>query len=144
MQVHVPYTRLDPVCVASVGEAVYHEMGADPYAYWRLVRGLWQAGEPFILVEHDIEVRPETLTGLADCERPWCVASYRHPAGWWLIGLGCTKLDPSRLPVLDWSEPVHWSVLDVTLGKWLAPDAEPHQHGEVEHRNPLRALRWVP
>ncbi len=72
-------------------------------AYWRLFSDLWAAGEDFILIEHDIVVRPGTIDGFDRCPSSWCSCSYTwnwKPAYSWLAdrsakvlenSLGCTR-----------------------------------------------------
>lgn len=66
------------------------------YSYDLLFRQLWNEGQPFILVEHDIIPWPGALGELWTCPEPWCgfpYILYGEPRSF----LGCTKFDPSRL-----------------------------------------------
>lgn len=46
-------------------------------SYGVLFAGLWDAGEPFVLVEWDIVPWPGAIDRLAACEAGWC--SHRYP-----------------------------------------------------------------
>jgi hypothetical protein len=76
----VPYTDLHPATLAAL-EPHRHRVEpiqvVDEGAYWRLFQSLWQRGEDFILVEHDIEVNESTITGFDECPASWCTAKYR-------------------------------------------------------------------
>ncbi len=77
--------------------ADYVEMG-DEFAYWRLLRGLWEAGEGFVVVEHDVLPWPGALRQLWDCPEMWCAFPYRlsHDPGF-STALGCTKFSAKLL-----------------------------------------------
>ncbi len=88
MQVIVPYTQLHTETIAAVPEALFVELTEDD-SYRHLLRDLWQAGDPFILVEHDVAPRPDQLAALNACDRAWC--HYGYVAGDWVPKFGCTR-----------------------------------------------------
>jgi hypothetical protein len=62
-----------------------------------LLLQLWAAGEPFLLIEHDIEIHERVVRSLRYCPRPWCAFPYSGP-GFHSNGdpmlresLGCTR-----------------------------------------------------
>jgi hypothetical protein len=119
--VYVPWTRLDPDCVAALGLAAYVFVGDDRTQYWRLVRQLWDTGEPFIIVEHDVIVGPTTLTDLDTCPQPWCAnAVHSVDVGTgqsWVATFGCVRFRPSgAYPLAD---PVDWTELDMATERAL-------------------------
>lgn len=60
-------------------------------SYFDLLSELWQAGQRFIVVEHDIVVWPGALSELEACTEGWCTLPYYCSVGWIEDGLGCTK-----------------------------------------------------
>jgi hypothetical protein len=95
------------------------------YDYWDLFLSLWDEGEPFVLVEHDIVVRPSTIQRLEDCPEPWCGFVYHEAPGEPVAGLGCTKFTPTfDLPVL---EPLVWQNVDSAVSGIM------RNHGLVRH-----------
>jgi hypothetical protein len=95
----LPYTRIRP----GVREALdatgwpYEpvDVSASDESYWELIADVWAEGETFIVVEHDIIVRPDTLRSLLGCVEEWCTFPYAMCTGPELTGLGCTKFDAS-------------------------------------------------
>jgi hypothetical protein len=82
---------------AGVPYGVYDVSGADD-AYWTLLAALWEQGDGFIVVEHDVVVRPESIWELIGCDRPWCACPYPYLGGrGTIIGLGCTKFSGELL-----------------------------------------------
>lgn len=82
---------------------------------------MWEDGESFLNIEHDIEVHSEVFAQLLGCERcgmpaceePWCVFPFPGAGGGLLFrSLGCTRFGAemmkavpdlfSTLPVRDW------------------------------------------
>lgn len=105
--------------------AEYRELQGKDSGYPDLFKELWSAGEPFILVEHDILPYPGALNRLQDCEHPFCGVGYqvRDRIESWL---GCTKFEPARLgncPLpADWTlwqfdVPVQFELGDRGFGK---------------------------
>jgi hypothetical protein len=135
-------------------------LGAADDAYWALLAGLWDEGEGFLVIEHDIVIRPTTIHELVECPEPWCCAPYPYMGGkGTIIGLGCTKFSteliaavPDALaragemtdlprapdyPVRHDHPPKHWCRLDSRLQRALVDSgSHPHfDHDPVEHLN---------
>jgi len=121
--VYVPWTRQYPECRAALAPSspVYVDVSGDDHAYWRLVRDLWTKGEPFILVEHDVLVEPDTIANLSECSGPWCAyAIHSVDIGTgqpWVATFGCVRFCPSG----PWPlfEPVEWTWLDMATEEAL-------------------------
>lgn len=126
----------DEAIGALPGEAELEEVSGDPFAYWRLIRGLWATGEPFIVVEHDIVIRDDTLAELEACPHRWCAFLYHEAPGEPVSGLGCAKLTPdgSRFPDIE----VQWGNVDYEVAEQLrARGMTVHEHGPwLRHLNP--------
>ena len=82
MRVVCPFVPgfLHPLTSAALGlfapQAEHVDVSANPSAYWRLLRRLWGEGVGWVNVEHDIEIRSDTIPQFEVCDRPWCVAPY--------------------------------------------------------------------
>lgn len=142
----LPYTRLrSEVVQALAGDGQDVSMvdvsGSDE-AYWQLLADLWSKGAGFIVVEHDVLVRPGALDELDRCHHPWC--SFQVPyVGRVYAGLSCAKFSaaliaryPDALDVIaelsdEDHEPKHWCRLDSWLQSHvLNPGGEiMHVHG---------------
>jgi hypothetical protein len=145
----MPYTRLrNEVVQALAGwDVVFVDVSGSDEAYWELLARLWAKGTGFILIEHDILVRPDTLDELVNCERPWC--SFQVPyVGRLYAGLSCAKFTAAliarypdaldRIAELEDEDhrPKHWCRLDSWLQAYvLNPGGETmHVHGPpLEH-----------
>jgi hypothetical protein len=124
--------------------AEFIDVGGDPYNYWRLFTHLWDGGRPFILVEHDIVVRPDTVFDLESCGTPWCAYTYHEAPGEPVSGLGCAKFHPSWGP-LDLGgmpEPI-WQNVDTTVAGLMHQHGwQVHEHGPwLRHLNPRVAAQ---
>lgn len=107
------------------------------FSYDQLFRGLWEKGEPFILVEHDIVPWPGAVQQLWDCPEPWCGFPY-SVFGELRSYLGCTKFDPRRLGACPLPEElVSWQVMDKQIERTLLSQKfAGHLHGPaVSHLN---------
>jgi hypothetical protein len=71
-------------------QASFEQM-TDGESYYCLFERLWNQGETFATVEHDIVVWPGAIQQLENCPHPWCVFPYYCSVGWIKDGLGCTK-----------------------------------------------------
>ena len=158
-KVLVPFTALRAETVVALAnsdieyEMVAHPITDDQGYFWALAEA-WTPTrehmvEPFIVVEHDIVVRPETLRELRDCPEDWCGAPYPYldkPEAW---GMGCVKFS-DRLIVRNYDifqqfanddDPLHhrrhWCRVDAQV--WQALTA----NGEVRHDHPGPALGHV-
>lgn len=159
MRIVFPHVAAHPQAVAALDA---HAPGAErfflgyrPDAYWALLAELWAAGEGFLLVEHDIEIRAGLVTEADTCPQPWCVWPYAG-AGWSTGGdpllyqsLGCTRFAAGLLAaepdlmaevgaVSEGLPAKDWRRLDVTIGPRLNwRGYQPHRHGPpvTHHHN---------
>jgi hypothetical protein len=146
----MPYTRLRPEVVQALTgwDVAFVDVSGSDEAYWELLAGLWAKGASFVVVEHDILVRPDTLDELLACHEPWC--SFQVPyVGRLYAGLSCAKFSaaliarhPNALNIVgEIEEPPehprkHWCRLDSWLQAYvLNPGGETmHVHGPpLEH-----------
>lgn len=158
-KVLVPFTCLRPETVVGLvdsevqAEITYRPI-LDDEGYFMALDEFWTPGEgkfpePFIVVEHDIVVRPETLGELRDCPEDWCAAPYpylNHERAW---GMGCVKFSDrliARNPWLfqqigpdgDATHPSrHWCRLDARIFEALT------RRGETRHEHEGPALGHV-
>lgn len=96
MRVIAPQTKeLEPVVTALNASGYKWEAkdvsGSDS-AYFDLISDLWESGETFATVEHDIVINPDTLLGFNACQSDWCVALYPYAVTGHYCGLGCCKI----------------------------------------------------
>lgn len=78
----------DGLCVETV-DAVreqwsYFELAltpvGDPFAYAKLLRGLWPYPGELVIVEQDVVPPPDSIRALVECPRDWC--THRHWNGY--------------------------------------------------------------
>lgn len=96
MKVVVPYVDLHPLTLAALQryapDADLADIGKAYDAFWRFLAQLWDEGEGFLLVEHDIEIHAEVIPQLEGCPESWCVFPFPGAGGALLYGsLGCTR-----------------------------------------------------
>jgi hypothetical protein len=125
----VPYTRLYTETVEAVPDAHFFEI-TDGDGYRLLLRRLWKAGEPFILVEHDVAPRREQLDALVACDHAWC--HFGYVAGDWVPKFGCTRFGSEIIAGTQgvWDdESWPWGQLDARFaGAALSAGFLPHWH----------------
>jgi hypothetical protein len=166
-RIFVPYTDLHPATVAALEphrERVELVEVSEEGAYWRLFESLWQRGEDFILVEHDIEVGASTVETFDECPKAWCTATYRWrrregyrgPADVILWhALGCVRyraelmaqlpeLGDSRWLLSKWPHlgepPFNYRKVDAIQSELLLHRRRlPHRHAMVTHHQRLGA-----
>lgn len=130
VKVVVPYTYIQPETEAALRAtgALYetHFVGGAQDDYCTLLTGLWEAGASFVVVEHDIVVRPDTVSELAECPYGWCSFAYPYLDGLY-PGLGCSKFEAQLLAQIPGAmaevalmsnrdhEPRHWCTIDAWL-----------------------------
>ena len=124
-------------------------VGDSPEDYYWLLRGLWEAGDGFVVVEHDTILTPHAVSSLTRCPEPWCAWETFYGNGT-TAGLGCAKFTPEFTRAFpDAMElvgkcadlehpPMHWCRLDWWLGHKLLPARGYAQH---VHSPPLRQFR---
>lgn len=107
------------------------------FSYDLLFRKLWEAGRPFILVEHDILPWPGALVELWNCPQPWCGFQY-YVFGELRSYLGCTKFNPGVLGECPLEgDLLEWQKIDKAIQrKLLTRGQNGHIHGPpVTHLN---------
>ncbi len=139
-----------PDCVAHrvlKAEGIPHDvlLCEGEYGYGEHLTRLWEGGEGFTLVEHDVAPWPGAVRQLEECERDWCM--YHYPKdGAMTRGLGCAKFSDrlvSGYPELaDW-EQTEWRILDGAVGAAVAETlrAEDPQHPLCYHIPPVAHAR---
>ena len=148
-KVLVPFTSLRAETVVGLAKStIPYEMVARPITddegyFWALSEA-WtptpeHMPEPFIVVEHDIVVRPETLRELRDCPEDWCAVGYKYLNEPSAYGMGCVKFSDRlicRSPYLfqkianegdSLHPPRHWCRLDAHIWEALTERGE-HRH----------------
>lgn len=121
----------------------------DQFAYGRILRELWEAGEDLAIVEPDIVVRADVCESFLNCPELYCAWPYQ-----WLTNvgpaLGCTRFRSEFLKkypdvmVKVEAQNVTWRQLDVVLMRHVLAreyGEQPHIHlPPVEHLNPKKQL----
>jgi hypothetical protein len=66
--------------------------GSDE-SYAALLAALWDSGDDFLLIEHDIVLTQAAVEAMESCPHPWCGNAYRvnHQVGEVIVGLGFTR-----------------------------------------------------
>ena len=105
MRVIVGFTELHPYADAALTrwapQAERFQLGPQFDAYHTLLAGIWQEGQGFLNIEHDVEIHADVVHRMRYCPHSWCLYPYRgdHPnrAGDGTIvgGLGCTRFHTS-------------------------------------------------
>lgn len=131
MRVLVSTAREDCVASRALGqEDVAHEvvLQTDLCGYGRLFTDLWNAGEPFVLLEDDIAPWPGAVRGLIDCPEPWCVHESVVYPGNLLYAIACGKYRPQEPAPESWAkEP--WMTLEQPVCAYLSElHGAPHVH----------------
>lgn len=129
--------------------------GDDHYA--QLFRHLWDKGEEFAIVEHDVIPWPGALEDLARCPESWCAYGYVTSGDLStqdVPPLGCVKFRPegdvpfeelfalfleSQSPGIVAGLLPHWSSMDNVIARSLrARGWQVHEHKPgVAHLHPL-------
>lgn len=125
----VPYTRLYRENVAALPEARFVEIKGDD-GYRLLLRDLWAAGEPFVLVEHDVAPTARQIQSLNTCDRAWC--HYGYVAGDWAPKFGCVRFSSQLIQATQgvWNDPSWpWGQLDARfMDAAVSAGFLPHWH----------------
>lgn len=58
--------------VAQAPHAEFVDVSERPDSYYELFARLWADAQDFMLVEHDVVIRPGTVAALDACPEPWC------------------------------------------------------------------------
>lgn len=83
----------------------------DEFSYGRGLADLWDRGDQFVLLEHDIAPWPGLVKQLWDCPEPWCTACVPFPNGTETSGLNINKFVPRGRAPEVWRE-TPWRMLD--------------------------------
>ena len=127
------------VGVRQVLEKLYHLHVDYKYmehvdSYWGLMRGLWEEGETFIVIEHDVLPWPGAIQELQNCSEDWCSFTYEMKNGYGIYhAFGCTKFGKGLIEALPdaWMqiEDHNWNRLDSQFCKLaLMAGLVPHPH----------------
>lgn len=97
VQFYVHYTgvRAEVVEAAPPG-TVWVDVSSSDTAYHEALSNIWERGENFATLEHDIICRPDIVQAFEECPEPWCIYGYAdmcHDAcrEAWANALGCTR-----------------------------------------------------
>ncbi len=156
----VPYTEIAPGVregLAATGwswEEAF--VGGSDSAYFELLADLWSAREAFIIVEHDVILRPDSLDQLWNCSCAW--GGYAVPyVGSHYHGMACVKFTEeliARIPDAlvqvagmdgDDHPAKHWCRLDARLQAHVLPRSglQRHPHDPpLGHFRPDGASPW--
>jgi hypothetical protein len=113
----------------------YIKMVSDTdYPDW--LNQMFQKGEPFIIVEHDVHPTPAQLKELTDCPEQWCAYGYdtqdnfSHPTA--SVYFGCIKFGAELIAktknVWQTMENKTWDLVDVHFHPIARQFFTPHQH----------------
>jgi hypothetical protein len=137
----IPYTPIAPgvrEAIAATGhkwEEIY--VGNSDQDYFSLFALLCAKGSGFIVLEHDVIVRPDTLDELEACPEPWCAFPVPYLGGEY-PGMACAKFTdriiaacPGALIQVgtmgnDQHSPGHWCTTDHFLQMVVLPAAVGH------------------
>ena len=94
---YVPFTEINQQVVDSApADAIWVDVSAHKDAYWEALRDIWDRGETFAIIEHDV-ICPPGIAELFDaCECWWATHSYlqichEECREAWANQLGCTR-----------------------------------------------------
>lgn len=94
---YLPYTTVRPeVAAAAPADATWVDVAASDDSYYALLLEIWQRGESFAVLEHDVICRPDVIEAFEDCPEPWCTYGYSTICcpgcmNAWANALGCTR-----------------------------------------------------
>lgn len=106
-------------------EGVEYETGLvdGELGYSLFIADIWERGEGFALVEHDVAPWVGALSELAVCQEDWCMFRYAK-AGGLSRGLGCTKFSDRLVReyprLADAWRGTSWRMTDGTVGSAVA------------------------
>lgn len=84
---------------------------AGPCDYGRMFAELWNEGQKFVVVEHDIVPSPGAVEALLDCPEKHCTHQYPLNQGQLAISFGIGKYDPAGTAPAEWAS-TPWRMLD--------------------------------
>lgn len=159
MRIVVPFVTfskygIHPIAARALDEFVPDaeriDVGSSDIAYGQLMAELWQTGEDFLIIEHDIEATANAMNEVLNCRCPWGVSPYRHGNGGYLTrSLGFARFRSQllsaipdamvRVNTIDTPAPAgHWTWIDGHLQTLLVAEGyDAHAHSDVPHHH-----RW--
>jgi len=60
---------------------VRQDVSTTQYDYWGLTRELWESGQDWAYVEHDVVIPPKCIIRFRACPEPWCMHDYAMQDG---------------------------------------------------------------
>jgi hypothetical protein len=152
MRVVVPFVpkHLSSKTVIALGRSGYEWKRADvsksDSSYFLLLEKLWKQGGDFCIVEHDIVVGPDTLSGIDACPEPWCVCPFPYLNDIF-VGLAVARFRAEIMEAIpklfdeiaarstDANHPPrHWCRLAQYVGEGIGSRGfVPHWHEQVGH-----------
>jgi hypothetical protein len=136
------------------GWAAHVEPMTYTEAYYDLLCKLWADKIDFAIVEHDVEVNPETLDRFAECDHLWCAHSYEVYAGdvsaayGGPFALGCVRfraelmerfpdvvVEAGKMDIHPVHPPRSYGVMDSTLTHQLRGPFGPDRGGVKVHQH---------
>ena len=103
VQWYVPYTAVHPLTVdGAPKDAIWINVSSSPNAYYAALFDIWDRGESFAVLEHDVVCRPDVIESFENCPEPWCAYGYGDICHWscmeaWANALGCTRFRQEAL-----------------------------------------------
>jgi len=151
---YVPYTGVHPLTVAGApADAVWVDVSASRVAYAGLLTALWEAGETFALLEHDVVCPDDAVRSFEECPEPWCSYWYSDICcdgcrEAWRNQLGCTRFRadliaavPDAVSSIPPGGLLEWTNLCDGVGNNLrAAGFTHHWHGAAEHHHMIQTI----
>lgn len=138
VNVHIPYLKpnrtLQTVVDCLRAQAVQPELHRvdEGAAYWRLMRELWQEGQEFFIVEHDVLVWFGGIRELSECEHKWCTLPTVCRGKLFSTSFGCVRFSEQVIAENPgfWEDiPTTWWHLDGAFADKMGwPYIRPHVH----------------
>lgn len=154
MRVICPHVTISPATRSALDASGYgwepRDVSGSDTAYWDVLARLWDAGEDFAVVEHDVIPAAGALASFEACGHDWCGAPYPYLAGTY-AGLGCTRFraavmarHPDLMDVVaamsnDSHQPRHWCTLDAWIQAVLRQRGENMCTAHPEAGHPSRS-----
>ena len=107
---------------------------SGPHGYGDLLASMWERGEAFINLEHDVAPWPGALTQMWECDKPWCALPLIVHQCVNDTNLGCAKFSadfiaatPELWRTYPRNDIFDWRSLDSWLYQKLSPRVH-HRH----------------
>ena len=116
----------------------------DGDAYWRLLKGAWDEGVEFFVVEQDVAVWPGSIAMLSGCDQDWCTLPTMCHGRYVSTTLGCVKFGKKLIEQNPgfWDDiPTTWFHLDANFADKMGwPFIRPHTHTPAATH--LNEVQW--